>query len=197
MTEKRKAVKKHPKKVEEKPKTEKKEEIKQKAEKKVEVKPKVEKKPVAVKTKKEEPKIAKKKKTPPGIVFTTGKRKRAVARASIRPGKGKVLINKELLENISNRTLRLRLMEPFIVSEKNWKSYDFTVNIRGGGILGQTDAARQAIAKGLVEIFGGELRQKFLDYDRSLIAYDPRRTEPHKPPRSSQGPRRYKQRSKR
>lgn len=131
------------------------------------------------------------------IIFTTGKRKRAVARASIRPGSGKVLINGELMDNMKNRTLRLRLMEPLIIAEKEWKSHDFNVNVRGGGILGQTDAARQAIAKGLAEIYGNDLRQKFLDYDRNLIAYDPRRTEPHKPPRSSQGPRRYKQRSKR
>jgi len=69
--------------------------------------------------------------------------------------------------------------------------------VKGGGVFGQTEAARQAIAKGLVEIFGSELRQKFLEYDRNLLVFDPRRTEPHKPPRSSQGPRRYKQRSKR
>ncbi len=132
-----------------------------------------------------------------GVIFKTGKRKRAVARASIKPGSGKILINGEPLENFKNEVLKLRLEEPFILTGKEWKSYDFIVNVKGGGILGQTDAARQAFARGLVEIFGNELKQKFLDYDRNLLVYDPRRTEPHKPPRSSQGPRRYKQRSKR
>ncbi len=131
------------------------------------------------------------------VIFTTGKRKKAVARASIKPGSGKILINGEPLENFKNEVLKLRLKEPFMLTEKDWKSHDFMVNVKGGGILGQVDAARQAIARGLVKMFGSELKQKFLEYDRNLLVYDPRRTEPHKPPRSSQGPRRYKQRSKR
>ena len=137
------------------------------------------------------------KKRPKGVIFTTGKRKRAIARASVKPGSGKVLINGKPLENYKNEVLRLRLQEPLILTGKDWQSYDFNVSVRGGGMFGQTDAARQSIARGLVEIFGSELKQKFLDYDRNLLVYDPRRTEPHKPPRSSQGPRRYKQRSKR
>ena len=132
-----------------------------------------------------------------GVIFTIGKRKRAVAKASIKPGSGEILVNGEPLENFKNEVVKLRLKEPFILTGKEWETYDFIVNMKGGGILGQADAARQAIARGLVEIFGSELKQKFLDYDRNLLVYDPRRTEPHKPPRSSQGPRRYKQRSKR
>lgn len=143
-------------------------------------------------------KVARKeKKERKGVIFKIGKRKRAVARASIRPGSGKILINGRLLENFKNEVLKLRLEEPFILSGRDWKSYDFIVKVKGGGLFGQADAARQAIARGLVEIFGSELKKKFLDYDRNLLVYDPRRTEPHKPPRSSQGPRRYKQRSKR
>jgi small subunit ribosomal protein S9 len=69
--------------------------------------------------------------------------------------------------------------------------------VKGGGTTGQVDAARQAIARGLVELLGGDLKQRYMAYDRNLLVFDPRRTEPHKPPRSSQGPRRYKQRSKR
>jgi small subunit ribosomal protein S9 len=149
------------------------------------------------KVKKKSESVKKSKKAKVNVIFTTGKRKRAVARASIRPGSGKILINGEPLKNFKNEVLKLRLEEPFMLTEKDWKSHDFVVNVKGGGILGQADAARQAIARGLVEIFGSELKQKFLDYDRNLLVYDPRRTEPHKPPRSSQGPRRYKQRSKR
>ena len=62
----------------------------------------------------------------------------------------------------------------------------------------QADATRQAIAKGLVEYFDNKnLKDKYLEYDRNLLVYDSRRTEPHKPSRSSQGARRHKQRSKR
>jgi small subunit ribosomal protein S9 len=131
------------------------------------------------------------------IIFTVGKRKRAVARCAVKQGSGVVLINSDPLENIKNEVLRLRLSEPFIMSGDGWKSYDFIVNVKGGGVSGQAEAARQAIARGLLEIFGSELKGKFMEYDRNLLVYDPRRTEPHKPPRSSQGPRRYKQRSKR
>ena len=131
------------------------------------------------------------------FIFKTGKRKKAVARASIKPGSGKIIMNGEPIENFKNEVLKLRLKEPFMFAGEGWKSYDFIVNVKGGGILGQVDAARQSIARGLVEIFGHDLKQKFLEYDRNLLVYDPRRTEPHKPPRSSQGPRRYKQRSKR
>ena len=63
--------------------------------------------------------------------------------------------------------------------------------------MGQANAARQAIAKGLAQIMGDDVKKKFLEYDRNLLVYDSRRTEPHKPPHSSWGARRYKQRSKR
>ncbi|MCK4555738.1 MAG: 30S ribosomal protein S9, partial [Candidatus Aenigmarchaeota archaeon] len=76
---------------------------------------------------------------------------------------------------------------------------DISVNVSGGGINSQTEAARQAIARGLVEWARNkkELRQKFIKYDRSLLVYDPRRTEPHKFSRSSKGARRKRQLSKR
>ncbi len=132
------------------------------------------------------------------IIFTVGKRKLAVARCTIKPGVGRVLINSQPMDIIDNEVVRLMVSEPFIVMGSNdWKAYDFSINLRGGGVMGQAEAARQAIARGLVEIFGDSVRKKFLEYNRSFLAYDPRRTEPHKPPRSSQGPRRYKQRSKR
>ncbi|MCK5548548.1 MAG: 30S ribosomal protein S9, partial [Thermoplasmata archaeon] len=78
-----------------------------------------------------------------------------------------------------------------------WKKYNIKVKTKGGGIIGQAQAARQAISRGLVQVLGEDVKKVFLGYDRKMLVYDPRRTEPHKPPRSSQGPRRYKQKSKR
>ncbi len=130
-------------------------------------------------------------------VFVIGKRKRAVARGFIRLGSGKVKINNQPLENMQNDVARLMIQEPLIIAGDIWKKYDFNISVRSGGVIGQAEAARQAIARGLAEIFGDSLKKRFLEYDRNLLVYDPRRTEPHKPPRSSQGPRRYKQRSKR
>jgi len=131
------------------------------------------------------------------IIFTTGKRKRAVARATFRPGYGRVKINSIPLEMIKPEMVRLLINEPLLLAGDGWKGYDIKVNVIGGGIMGQAEAVRQAIARGLVEILGENVKKKFIEYDRNLIVYDPRRTEPHKPPRSSQGSRRYKQRSKR
>ncbi len=133
----------------------------------------------------------------PRILLTVGKRKRAIARARFMPGKGMIRINSLPPEIAENELMRLRLQEPLLIAGESWKGFDVKVTVRGGGTTGQVDAARQAIARGLVELLGGDLKQRYMAYDRNLLVFDPRRTEPHKPPRSSQGPRRYKQRSKR
>ncbi|RLJ10202.1 MAG: 30S ribosomal protein S9 [Candidatus Aenigmatarchaeota archaeon] len=131
------------------------------------------------------------------IVFTVGKRKRAVARARLKPGKGVIKINSVPLELIQPEFLRMRIEEPLMLVGDAWKNFDINVNVKGGGIMGQADATRQAIARCLCEVLGPEVKKTFISYDRNLLVYDPRRTEPHKPPHSSWGPRRYKQRSKR
>jgi len=131
------------------------------------------------------------------LVFTTGKRKRAVARAVFKQGKGTVKINSTPLELIQPEILRLRIQEPLMLAGDIGKNLDIRVNVKGGGIMGQADATRQAIARGLAEIGGADIKKLFLNYDRNLLVYDPRRTEPRKPPHSSWGARRYKQRSKR
>jgi small subunit ribosomal protein S9 len=145
----------------------------------------------AKKTKKEAPEKRQ------GFAFATGKRRRAVARASTRPGKGIVKFNGHPISIITNQLVRMRLMEPLILAGDAWKGFDISIKAQGGGILGQAEAGRLAMAKCLADLLGDELRQKYMDYDRNMLIADPRRTEPHKPPRSSQGPRRYKQRSKR
>ncbi len=129
--------------------------------------------------------------------FNTGKRRKAVARASIKPGKGIVTLNSTPVDMIENRTVHLLINEPLMLVGDAWKKFNIKVTSKGGGIIGQAQAARQAIAKSLAEMLGPDARKAFMDYDRNMLAYDPRRTEPHKSPRSSQGPRRYKQRSKR
>lgn len=131
------------------------------------------------------------------IILTVGKRKRAIARAKFEPGKGIVKVNKTPMDLINNEITRMKIMEPLMIAGNGWKKYNIHLNIRGGGIMGQADAARQAIAKGLAQLMGSDTRKKFIEYDKYMIVADSRRTEPHKPPRSSQGPRRAKQKSKR
>lgn len=147
--------------------------------------------------KKLEKKSESKKPEKPKFIFKTGKRKRAIARAKIENGSGIVEINKIPIDLVQNEIARLKMLEPLILIGDAWKKFDIKVNVKGGGVIGQAEAARQAIAKCLVEVLGKEVREKFMNYDRNLLVYDPRRTEPHKPSRSSQGPRRAKQKSKR
>jgi small subunit ribosomal protein S9 len=134
----------------------------------------------------------------PKTILSTGKRRLAVARARIVPGTGKVFINSTPLEVWGNEPLRLWVKEPLILSNDLAKKVDIRVTAKGGGIVGQAEAVRMAIARCLVDFSKSEeLRNKFMEYDRNLLVYDPRRNEPHKPSRSKTGPRRHKQRSKR
>jgi small subunit ribosomal protein S9 len=131
------------------------------------------------------------------LMLKVGKRKRAIARATIKPGTGKIRVNSIPIEEIGNETFRSLIREPLLLIGDEWKKYDYDVNVRGGGVVGQAEAVRQSIAKGLADALGERVKKIFIEYNRNLLAYDPRRTEPHKPPHSSWGPRRYKQRSKR
>jgi small subunit ribosomal protein S9 len=129
---------------------------------------------------------------------TVGKRKKAIARAIIRKGSGKIRINSILLDLIEPRYKRMRIKEALILAEDLADKVDIDVSVSGGGSWGQADAARTAIANALVGFSKDDnLKKVYLDYDRSLLISDARRTEPHKPSRSSAGPRRTKQQSKR
>src|SRR3990172_2202369 len=130
------------------------------------------------------------------LIQTTGQRKRAIARAIARPGKGNVFINNKSLDFVQPEIAKLLMKEPLILAEDSAKSLDIFVNVKGGGMMGQASASRLAISKALVE-YNKKLKEIFLNYDRTLLIADSRRTEPHKPSRSKAGPRRHKQRSKR
>ncbi|WP_457613749.1 30S ribosomal protein S9 [Methanocaldococcus sp.] len=130
------------------------------------------------------------------IVITVGKRKRAIARAVAREGKGRIRVNKIPIELIEPKYKRMKLMEPIFLAEGYIDQIDIDVTVRGGGVMGQMDAVRTAIGKAIVEFTGSkELRDKFLAYDRTLLVSDARRTEPHKPSRSTKGPRAKRQKS--
>ena len=128
------------------------------------------------------------------IIQTTGKRKKAIAIAVAKPGKGLVLINDKSLEVFEPAMLRLMIKEPIILAGDI--GLDITVTAKGGGMFGQATAIREAIAKALVE-YDKTLKEKFVAYDRTLLVSDSRRTEPHHPSASKRGSRRHKQKSKR
>ena len=121
-----------------------------------------------------------------------GRRKTAVARLTIRPGKGNILINNIPLERFGNEIVRNKILIPLYFDEKFWKNHDIDVKVRGGGIMAIADAVSFAIARALASR-SETAAKKIKEYTRVLLAGDPRRTEPKKPNRYSA--RRFKQKS--
>ena len=120
-------------------------------------------------------------------IITSSKRKRAVARATLKEGKGKVRINQKLLDLYEPKMYRLKLREPIILAGDIANKVDITINVFGGGIASQAEASRLAIARALVEYAKSErLKEKFLKYDRQLLVADIRRKESAKPNRHGQ-----------
>ncbi len=116
------------------------------------------------------------------VINSSGKRKTAIARATIKGGKGRVRINSVPLEILQPELARLKMMEPLELAGKRVVKVDIDINVNGGGPMGQATATRTAIARGLVEYFEDEeLRAKFRAFDRSLLVNDPRRSEPKHP----------------
>jgi small subunit ribosomal protein S9 len=97
------------------------------------------------------------------VIHVSGKRKKAIARATLKEGTGKIKINDILLENYTPRMYQMKIMEPLILAGEIAAKVDIDINVYGGGISGQTDAARLAIARALVEYNKGErLKNTFL-----------------------------------
>lgn len=116
------------------------------------------------------------------ITMASGKRKMAIARATVFEGKGRVRINSKPLEFHEPQMARAKMEEPLTIAGDIVKKLDIEVNVQGGGVMGQADASRTAIAKAIVVHTGdAELKRKFLAYDRSLLVSDPRRKLPKKP----------------
>lgn len=116
------------------------------------------------------------------IVNTSGKRKTAVARATIQKGKGLIRINKKPVEIYEPEIARWKILEPIKLAEDHISRVNINVDVKGGGFMSQANAVRTAIAKGLVEYTADpNLKLAFLDHDRSLLVSDSRRKEPKKP----------------
>lgn len=109
------------------------------------------------------------------MVITSGKRKTAIARATVQKGEGRIRINRVPIEIMEPELVRLKLLEPLVIAEKRAQKLDIDVKVAGGGIMGQADAARTAIARGIVEFTGDEgLREQYVFFDRTLLVNDTR-----------------------
>ncbi len=116
-------------------------------------------------------------------IITSGKRKRAVARAVTIEGEGKITLNKKPYETLQLFD-RLKIEEPVRIAKNilGKLNFNIAVNARGGGEKGQIEASRIAIARAMIKFTGSkELEKAFLDYDRNLLVADVRRKEAYKP----------------
>ncbi len=127
-------------------------------------------------------KTKKKKKGPKEKVsIARGKRKECKARARIKKGSGAVRINRLSLQSFNNKYIREIIREPLRYLGPEANEIDISVSVEGGGVMGQAQAARTAIAKALVEYFDKmDLKEKFTSIDRSLLVEDTRRVEAKK-----------------
>ena len=112
-------------------------------------------------------------------MLRSGKRRTAIARAIIKEGKGRILINSVPLENIKPELVQMKITEPFLfIEEEERKKFDIKVKVQGGGFMGQADAVRIAIARALLAWTDSQqLKEQYIEYDRHMIVGDPRRRE--------------------
>ena len=115
-------------------------------------------------------------------VNTSGKRKTAIARAAAMKGTGRVRVNRVPLEIYGQELARSKMSEPLMVAGKKAEKLDIQVSVAGGGVMGQADAVRTAIARAILEFTkDDELKEQYLAYDRTLLVNDTRIKESKKP----------------
>jgi len=121
------------------------------------------------------------------IVITKAKKKTAIARARIKEAKsrGQYRINSQPVEVYGNELTNHVVLIPITIAKevlgKTVDSLDIAVRVSGGGVMGQAEAVKVAVAKALIEWTGSEkLKKAFLEYDRNLLVDDVRKKEPKK-----------------
>jgi small subunit ribosomal protein S9 len=106
--------------------------------------------------------------------MATGRRKTSVARVILRPGQGKLVVNRRAFQNyFPSEALRAEIQQPLISTELAGK-FDVLVNARGGGIHGQAGATKLGIARALI-VFNPELRPRLRQ--GGFLTRDPRAKE--------------------
>jgi small subunit ribosomal protein S9 len=113
-----------------------------------------------------------------GVINTTGRRKSAVARLYMKEGKGSILINGRTLEEFfPEERYHYIVRQPLNLVDAVEK-YDIKVNIQGGGITGQAEAIRLAVARALIE---ANPEDKAMLRKAGFVTRDPREKERKKP----------------
>lgn len=108
------------------------------------------------------------------VFYATGKRKTAVARTWLKPGKGEIVINNKPAEEFFGLdSAQQMLMQPFELTDTVGE-FDVKINVRGGGTIGQAGAIRQGITKALFQS-NPDFRQALKK--AGLVKRDPRAKE--------------------
>ncbi len=116
------------------------------------------------------------------IINTSGKRKKAIARATFREGHGMIRINAVPLAMYGTELVRMKISEPLILIPNALEGVDATIRVQGGGSMGQMEAVRTALARGILKWRNDtRIRDLFLAYDRTLLVNDSRQKEVKKP----------------
>lgn len=141
--------------------------------------------PEAVKkTSKRKSSSAKSSKKEVKVAISKSKRKRSIARASVKNGPGTIRINGRLIDTIEPTFIKDEVLTPINFSDMTkdlCNKLSISVNVHGGGVSSQAQACASAIAKAIVEYSGSaEIKREYLNYNRNLLIDDPRRVEPKK-----------------
>ncbi|HUK93377.1 MAG TPA: 30S ribosomal protein S9 [Methanomicrobiales archaeon] len=116
------------------------------------------------------------------IINTSGKRKTAVARATFKAGKGRIRINSVPLEIFGTELARMKISEPLTLLPKAMEGVDASIEVNGGGVTGQAEAVRTALARGILLWHNDpKVKDLYLGYDRTLLVNDSRQKESKKP----------------
>jgi len=103
------------------------------------------------------------------VTNTSGKKKTAIARATIRDGEGRVRVDSRPVELVEPELAQLKMLEPFRIAEDELReTVDVDVDVEGGGVMGRPTRPCTAIARALVDHTNdAELRDAFMEFDRS------------------------------
>jgi len=115
------------------------------------------------------------------VTQASGKRRTAIARATLKEGEGRVRVNNVPVENYEPALARDKVMEVLELAGKLRDEVDINVTVKGGGFMGQIDAVRTAIGRAIVEHSQDmKLKETLMDYDRTILKGDSRRKESKK-----------------
>jgi small subunit ribosomal protein S9 len=111
------------------------------------------------------------------VYMATGRRKNAIARVRMMPGKGEITVNgKGLLDYFRRETLKMDIEQPLEITD-TLNTFDISVTVCGGGLSGQAGAVRLGFARALL-VFSEDFRSKLRP--AGFLTRDPREKERRK-----------------